>query len=481
MKHAILILAHKDIEHLKRLVGYFRRDCYVFIHLDKKAGFSPDAIDSLKAFPQVAGVYNRFSIHWGGNRMVKCELFLLRKALENCDASFFHFLSGQDYPIRPLDVFLDFFERHSSQNFLSFLHLPHPLWQDYTFRRFQYFYPFDWIKDHEHSPFMETVLRWQARLGIRRSVPFVFPHLYGGSQWMSITRQSVELLLKYTRKKPAFLRKLFMIFTPDEVYFQTILCNCTPKAFLQQTNLRFIRWKHENGSRPAVLGKEHFLFLIEKENLLARKFDKNISAGLLQAIDQYLLNDPPLARSSTGGWIYRGFLRYKLDMRMVDYIYSYARTIAAEDALDFGCGAGLYVAHLRRRGLPAMGYDANPYTEELSALLLPQADVPCKTADLTDNFGEGVQFDLVLCLDTLGCIPETLQPKALANLAKFCKKSLIVSYNRAQLSDAVRSRIMSFEQYGFRLNRTFSNIFRTQQSEPFEFFIFERDESNINP
>lgn len=36
MKHAILILAHKNVPQLCRLVKYFDRDCEVFIHIDKK-------------------------------------------------------------------------------------------------------------------------------------------------------------------------------------------------------------------------------------------------------------------------------------------------------------------------------------------------------------------------------------------------------------------------------------------------------------
>lgn len=36
MKHAILIMAHKNVEHLYRLIGYFNRQCEVFVHVDKK-------------------------------------------------------------------------------------------------------------------------------------------------------------------------------------------------------------------------------------------------------------------------------------------------------------------------------------------------------------------------------------------------------------------------------------------------------------
>lgn len=37
MKHAILLLWHKDIEQLKNLIGLFDEDFKFYIHIDKKA------------------------------------------------------------------------------------------------------------------------------------------------------------------------------------------------------------------------------------------------------------------------------------------------------------------------------------------------------------------------------------------------------------------------------------------------------------
>ena len=33
MKQAILILAHKDFAALKKLIAYFKQDCYVFVEV----------------------------------------------------------------------------------------------------------------------------------------------------------------------------------------------------------------------------------------------------------------------------------------------------------------------------------------------------------------------------------------------------------------------------------------------------------------
>ena len=42
MKHAILIMAHKNVKHLCRLIKYFEQNCDVFLHVDQKQSISQD-------------------------------------------------------------------------------------------------------------------------------------------------------------------------------------------------------------------------------------------------------------------------------------------------------------------------------------------------------------------------------------------------------------------------------------------------------
>ena len=64
MIQGILIQAHKNFEQLYHLVEYFRTDCYVFIHIDKKSDFKQEQITQLKKMDQVKGVYEKYSVHW---------------------------------------------------------------------------------------------------------------------------------------------------------------------------------------------------------------------------------------------------------------------------------------------------------------------------------------------------------------------------------------------------------------------------------
>lgn len=141
MKHAIMILAHKNIGQICRLVEYFKHDCDVFVHIDRKQTITQSDKERLLGFQQVKLISQEYEVYWGGTSVLESELHLLRLSVQHSDADYFHLISGQDYPTRSLDYFLDFFERKSGKEFINYLHLPHPNWQDNTFRRLQYYYP----------------------------------------------------------------------------------------------------------------------------------------------------------------------------------------------------------------------------------------------------------------------------------------------------------------------------------------------------
>ena len=101
MKHAILILAHKNIGQLCRLAGYFEKDCDVFIHIDKKQPVTREEEEKLRSYKQVKAVSREYDVNWGGTSVLESEMHLLRMAVQRSDADYFHLISGQDYPTRP--------------------------------------------------------------------------------------------------------------------------------------------------------------------------------------------------------------------------------------------------------------------------------------------------------------------------------------------------------------------------------------------
>lgn len=350
---------------------YFDHDCDVYIHIDKKQPIATEEEERLRAYGQVRLVSRQYDVNWGGTSVLESEMYLLRMAVSQSEADYFHLISGQDYPTRPLEYFLKFFEKNAGKEFIGYLHLPHPNWENNTFRRLQYFYPYDYAAGQSNPRrWVREQVKAQQAKGEKRPIPDEFDHLYGSSQWFSITRKAVVTLLDYTDQQPRLYGRMWMTFAPEECYVATVLVNLMGKENIVPWNHRFIRWKYENGNRPANLGSEHMRYLLEDECLMARKIELPCSAALLDKIDRYLHQDGQIMSMPTGGWVYNGLMKHRYDKKFADYVMRMWCDVSARTGLDMGCGAGCYVAQWRSRGLSFAGYDANPYTEaEYEAML----------------------------------------------------------------------------------------------------------------
>lgn len=461
MKHAILILAHKEIEQLCRLVNYFDRDCEVYVHIDRKQEVDAAEEARLHAYKQVKLISRDYEVNWGGTSVLESEMHLLRTATRFSGADYYHLISGQDYPTRPLSQFLAFFKKNAGKEFINYVHLPHPNWEDNTFRRLQYYYPYDYAAEH-HNPrrWVKEQIEEQRAKGMKRPIPDEFDHLYGSSQWFSITHTAAMTLLGYTDSQPQFYKRMWMTFAPEECYVATVLVNLLGKEKIMPYNLRFIRWRYENGNRPANLGCEHFHCLLEEECLFARKFELSGSTLLLGMIDRYLLKDAQLQHQASGGWNYNGFLQYRFDHKFADYVVRLWRGVDARTGLDMGCGDGLYVAHWRSCRMSFAGYDANPNTEKLSAMLLPDGDEPCGVADITTDLESENTFDVVVCKDVLQYIPHALEEKAIRNLTSLSDRFIVLSWDTPEDLQTLPHRQISeypllaeFYNNGFALER----------------------------
>lgn len=463
MNHAILIMAHKDIEQVCRLVEYFCINCYVFIHWDKKQFLSDVDVERLYSYKQVKLVSQKYEVNWGGTSILACELYLLQYAKCYSDAEYFHLISGQDYPTRSIDCFLEFFLKNKGKEYVQYVHLPHPKWENNTFRRLQYFYPYDYANNQENPrQWVREQVRKQQADGLKRPIPDEFDHIYGSSQWFSISRDATSILLDYTQKSPSLYRRMWMTFAPEECYIATVLVNLLGTERVVQKNLRFIRWKYENGNRPANLGAEHFFHLLNRDYFFCRKIDSSCSLNLLDYIDKYLLNDNCFeGQTSTGGWIYDGFLKYERENVFCSFVSRLCADMGVKTAVDMGCGCGYYVAQWRSMGLAFAGYDANPYTPSLSRMLLPDGDLSCGVADITEiDLVISEPFDLVVCKDVLPYISEKKERIAVSNLARLSSHAILLSWKTpglnidAEYREVVESDIIGyFEEEGFIVER----------------------------
>ena len=378
---------------------------------------------------QVVGVYKKFSVHWGGFSILKCEMFLMREAFENCDAMYFHLISGQDYPVYPLNYFLGFFEKHKGLNYIQYVHLPHPQWDNNTYSRLQYYYLYDFSSNKEKGKNLSRkFVSLQKKFGIKRRIPDCFDHLYGNSQWFSITKDAVNKLLEYTEKHPNLYKRLRMTFAPEEIYISTVLVNIIPKEKIHCNSLRYIRWHFENGNIPANLGNEHLTYLLRRNYLFARKFEENCSEGLQSIIKETLHNEKELRITESGKWIYDGYIEYDYNELFVNVISQICRELKVKSILDVGCGAGLYVDAFREQGFHVSGIDSNPYTELLSSQILVGESGCCKTFDVLQDENDGNKYNMVICKDVLPYIPMQKILEFVRKIVSFSQKYILINF-----------------------------------------------------
>lgn len=470
MNNAILILAHKDFSLLSHMVDYFYRDCYVFIHIDRKADVAKKYVTTLLQKPQVVAVYRKYNVNWGGYSILKAELFLFKEALRLCDATYFHLISGQDYPIKPLTAFLDFFERNKSLNFISCGSIgDNRLGRKNAYFRYQYFLPYDYFHGSRRQVWrkINRFVNIQKKVGISRGIPVQFDKIYCGSQWLSIPLETVKTIVEYTNERPAFYHRLKCTFAPEESYFQTLivnLCTCESVVF---KNYRFIRWKNENNNSPANLSMIHFHLLVESEDFFARKMDERYCKNVIENIDKYLLTEAFYGTS---------FCFNKYDFALTQSLYLYCKWLNIYNVLDFGCGPGLYVAALRRLGLLVAGYDASPLMKEISAIIVPEDDSPCEIADLTDKMEEYDTFQLVYCINVLQYIEHSCLCRAMENLTLLASKSLLIGWCSDFEKDLggssyVRSIV---ESKGFHINEFATKFFQHNTKRVDFIYLYER-------
>lgn len=290
MRHAILILAHKNLEQLFPLAEYFATDCLVYIHIDKKCVLNEDGVSQLKSLPWVRLLDERFNIHWGGFSMLEAELRLFDIMLKECQTEYIHLISGQDYPIKPLHVFLQFFSSNYGLSFLEYKPYPQKI-QDYSiYSHGEYFLPYDMV-DGRTTLGIRKVNKWvehQKHCGFRRQYKNPFTARYKGSQWFSVTRKVIQLLLDFTRNDISFYNSMKYTFAPEEIYIPTVLVNLAGNS-IENNNLRYIRWNWENGSNPSNLGIDHLDDIKESDAFFARKMEPPYCTPLIQAINLNLI------------------------------------------------------------------------------------------------------------------------------------------------------------------------------------------------
>jgi hypothetical protein len=287
MHFAYIILAHKEPKQVAQLVkALYHPDDYYFIHIDAKIDLHPfqEVINELCNDPKnILFVENRENGQWGDLGIVKGTLNAIRKIIAtNIEFCHIHLLSGQDFPIKHVDIIRGFFSQHPNEDFISYeafpvQHIPGGGWhrlEHYSWtignKRLTYV-------PAENAPSFNTKgkivngLLWMIeRFLPKRRLPYNMQPYYG-SQWWSITGETAKQILSWCERHPKYMEFHRHSLLPDEMFFQTLILHQDGNKTTVNDNKRFILWK-KGSSHPTNLCESHHERLLLSKACFARKF-----------------------------------------------------------------------------------------------------------------------------------------------------------------------------------------------------------------
>ena len=290
--HAYMIIAHNQFELLEKLIKALddeRND--IFVHIDAKVkDFDFDRFKALTKYSRVVFTPERVNITWGDFSQVKCEMLLLKTAVENENKdkpySYFHLLSGVDLPIKTNDYIHNFFEENNSKEFIHFTS------EDTTVAesRIMYYHFFRKKRNTFYKIIAQVALRLQRVFGVNRLKKSGIK-AQKGCNWFSITGDFAHYVYNHLNEYERIFRYSYCA---DEVFIQTVFINSpfADNLFLNDINNHYACVRHIDWNRgtPYVFRSEDYDELMNSKCFFARKFDLSVDSEIVDIIVESISN-----------------------------------------------------------------------------------------------------------------------------------------------------------------------------------------------
>jgi hypothetical protein len=290
---AYVILAHKLPAQLGRLVSaVYHPDDLFYVHIDAKVPDAPFRAELSERFTDASNIryVSRVRCDWAGFGHVEATLRGMKAALAR-SSSFTHvlLLTGQDYPIKPIEWIRGHFASHAGRSFMSWsagdapsgsvdrTGNAHWFWNGDLGRLERRFYLVAGRWRQLPNRFVPFVPRRQMPLGFRP---------YQGLAYWNLSIEAAEYVLRLTEEKPELIRFFRRVWGCDEFFFQMALLNSPLRETLVNEDLRYMSW---DGYHPLTLRSADLEALARSPKFFARKVDSSVDVDLLDRIDRTLL------------------------------------------------------------------------------------------------------------------------------------------------------------------------------------------------
>lgn len=286
MKIAVLILAHKSVWQVERLVNRLSESFDIYIHADRKWNLDTNVFSS---YPNVHFV-KRHEVHWGSYLQINATMELFKAAWKQ-QYDYYLLISGQDLPIKSNMEIKDFLIQNQDVNFVNFDSLPRPDWADQNggFDRIDYYHGIHFEARNMgmlKRKLYTAVRKFQIRTGLKRKLYHI--KYYGGWNWLNINKEAMNQIFKFLEEHPHYLKTFKYTHSGDEIWAQTILANRITN--IESDSLRYTRWEQKT-AHPVVLKLEDLDSIMGSNNLFARKFDEDIDKDIIEKIYELTRHD----------------------------------------------------------------------------------------------------------------------------------------------------------------------------------------------
>lgn len=315
MRHIVLILAHRNLDQLFRLVNKLSVEFDCLIHIDKKTDISTKDLDSLSIIPNVYLCKNRISISRANYSLIEVVKLLIKESIDiqiqyDKSYSYFILISGMDYPLKSPRDLSEILDSNYPNPILDVDPLIKSNMVKNIFKRYRF------VKFHSESPFkpIQFSVLWHIIMSPLYFVEFIYTilnkkpssiikemninALTGNAWWIFTEKDLLRIFFKVEFNKK-LLKMYKYILAPEEHFFQTLYFHDNSQIDLKeyinnqkilQTFVLFTHPIKEHVSpdgHPYVFLSDDFDLLKASNALFARKFDDTIDSKILDKLDEY--------------------------------------------------------------------------------------------------------------------------------------------------------------------------------------------------
>jgi len=295
---AYVVVSHRNPEQVLRLVRALKEgpSAEVLVRHDQRRSRLDDGeLERLGACP----LRDEIQFEWGGWSQLQLLLACLARAVEQLDPDWLLVLSGQDYPLRPMAEIEEALARSERDALLGHAweldtgRLPGPP-ADEFFLRYAYRHyaappraprlpgrlrPLVYLREMPHP--------LKPRLGLRRpKLPFDDGfRCFVSADWLTLNRKALAAVLRAARQRRRLMRYYRRVAVPSESFFATVLLN-DDSLRVDRDNRRFVSFAGPLTPHPETLTSADLDRLLASGCDFARKFDVDVDAGVLGALDE---------------------------------------------------------------------------------------------------------------------------------------------------------------------------------------------------